>query len=98
VNKAFEKIPPATPVMGRRWTASVAWSSPCLVLQGDADMFFVGQPQQIYDALQVPTKIVRFGVEDGAENHCQSGELSYKDQVVFDWLDETLGLYDGRKS
>jgi len=27
---------------------------PCLVLQGDADMFFLGQPQQIYDALQVP--------------------------------------------
>jgi hypothetical protein len=70
---------------------------PCLVLQGDADMFFLGQPQQIYDALQVPKKIVRFGVEDGAENHCQSGELSYKDQVVFDWLDETLKLHDGRK-
>jgi hypothetical protein len=50
---------------------------------------FPGQPQLIYDALQVPKKLVRFGVEDGAENHCQSGELSYKDQVVFDWLDET---------
>jgi hypothetical protein len=49
------------------------------------------------DREQVPKKIVRFGVEDGAENHCQSGELSYKDQVVFDWLDETLKLHDGRK-
>jgi hypothetical protein len=70
---------------------------PCLVLQADADMFLPGQPQLIYDALQVPKKIVRFGVEDGAENHCQSGELSYKDQVVFDWLDETLKLHNGRK-
>ena len=71
---------------------------PCLVLQADADMFLPGQPQLIYDALQVPKKIVRFGVEDGAENHCQSGELSYKDQVVFDWLDETLKLHNGREA
>jgi pimeloyl-ACP methyl ester carboxylesterase len=70
---------------------------PCLVLQADADIFFLGQPQQIYDALQAPKKLVAFHAEDGAENHCQSGELSYKDQVVFDWLDETLKLHDGRK-
>ena len=71
---------------------------PCLVLQADADMFLPGQPQLIFDALQVPKKLVRFGVEDGAENHCQSGELSYKDQVVFDWLDETLKLHNGREA
>jgi hypothetical protein len=70
---------------------------PCLVLQADADIFFLSQPQQIYDALQVPKKLVAFHAEDGAENHCQSGELSYKDQVVFDWLDETLNLHNGRK-
>jgi hypothetical protein len=69
---------------------------PCLVLEADGDMFFLGQPQQIYDALRVPKKIVRFTAADGAENHCQSGALSYKDQVVFDWLDETLKLHDGR--
>jgi dienelactone hydrolase len=70
---------------------------PCLVLEADGDMFFQGQPQQIYDALQVPKKIVRFTAADGAENHCQSGALSYKDEVVFNWLDETLKLNDGRK-
>lgn len=69
---------------------------PCLVLEADGDMFFRGQPQQIYDALQVPKEIVRFTAADGAENHCQSGTLSYKDEVVFNWLDETLKLHDGR--
>jgi pimeloyl-ACP methyl ester carboxylesterase len=71
---------------------------PCLVLQGDADMFFLGQPQQIYDALQVPKQIVRFTAADGAENHCQSGALSYKDEVVFDWLDEALKVHEDRSS
>ncbi|MEH1836965.1 MAG: alpha/beta fold hydrolase [Nostoc sp.] len=65
---------------------------PCLVMEAEADMFFRGQPQQIYDALQVPKQLARFTSEDGAENHCQSGALAYKDQVVFDWLDETLKL------
>jgi hypothetical protein len=49
------------------------------------------------DALQVPKDIVRFTAADGAENHCQSGALSYKDEVVFNWLDETMKLHDGRK-
>jgi hypothetical protein len=71
---------------------------PCLVLEADRDMFFHGQPQQIYDALQVPKQLVRFTAEDGAENHCQSGALAYKDEVVFNWLDETLKLHDGRRS
>jgi pimeloyl-ACP methyl ester carboxylesterase len=70
---------------------------PCLVLEADGDMFFRGQPRQIYDALQVPKEIVRFTAADGAENHCQSGALAYKDEVVFNWLDETLKLHDDRK-
>jgi pimeloyl-ACP methyl ester carboxylesterase len=70
---------------------------PCLVLEADGDMFFRGQPRQIYDALEVPKEIVRFTDADGAENHCQSGALAYKDEVVFNWLDETLKLHDGRK-
>jgi pimeloyl-ACP methyl ester carboxylesterase len=71
---------------------------PCLVMEAEGDMFFKGQPQEIYDALQVPKKLVRFTSEDGAENHCQSGALAYKDEVVFNWLDETLKLRGGRKS
>jgi len=70
---------------------------PCLVLEAEGDMFFRGQPQEIYDALKSPKKLFAFTSEDGAENHCQSGALSYKDEVVFNWLDETLKLHDNRK-
>jgi hypothetical protein len=35
-----------------------------------------GQPQQIYEALQVPKRLVRFTAEDVAETHCQSGALA----------------------
>ena len=63
---------------------------PCLVMDAEADMFFKGQPQEIYDALRCPKKLVKTTAEDGAENHCQSGALAFKDQIVFDWLDETL--------
>jgi pimeloyl-ACP methyl ester carboxylesterase len=71
---------------------------PCLVMEAEGDMFFQNQPRQIYDALQAPKQFVRFTSEDGAENHCQSGALAYKDEVVFNWLDETLKLHDGRKN
>jgi len=63
---------------------------PCLVMEAEGDMFLPGQPQKIYDVLKAPKQLVRFTSEDGAENHCQSGALSYKDEVVFNWLDETL--------
>ena len=63
---------------------------PCLVMEAEGDMFLRGQPQQIFDALQAPKQLVRFTSEDGAENHCQSGALAYKDEVVFNWVDETL--------
>ncbi len=70
---------------------------PCLVLDAEGDILVGGtQPQQIYDALQAPKQLFRFTSEDGAENHCESGALAYLHEVVFNWLDETLQLHDGR--
>ena len=71
---------------------------PCLVLEAEGDMFFAGQPQQVYDALRAPKTLFPFTSEDGAENHCQSGALAYLHEVVFNWLDETLHLRDGRRA
>ena len=70
---------------------------PCLVMEGEGDMFLGGQPQQVYDALKSPKLLIKFSSEDGAENHCRSGALAYKDEAVFNWLDETLKLHKGRK-
>ena len=69
---------------------------PCLVMEAEKDIFFAGQPQKVYDALKAPKLLFRVTDEFGAENHCQSGELSYKDEVGFNWLDETLKLHDSR--
>ena len=69
---------------------------PCFVMDAEGDMFFKGQPQQVYDELKVLKQLYKFTSEFGAENHCQSGALAYKDEVVFNWLDETLKLHDGR--
>jgi pimeloyl-ACP methyl ester carboxylesterase len=70
---------------------------PCLVLEAEGDMFFVDQPQQIYDALQSPKQLFKFTSEGGAENHCQSGALAYLHEVVFNWLDETPRPHDELK-
>ncbi|MDR6955445.1 dienelactone hydrolase [Ancylobacter sp. 3268] len=64
---------------------------PCLVMEAADDIFFEGQPQQVFEELKVPKAYARFTAEDGAENHCQSGALAYKDEVVFNWIAETLG-------
>lgn len=65
-------------------------TSPTMVMKADGDQFFKGQPEHVYDTLKAPKTFVAFHVEDGAENHCQSGALAFKDAVVFDWLDDTL--------
>ncbi len=71
---------------------------PCLVLEAEGDMFFKGQPQQVFDALRAPKQLFAFTSEDGAENHCQSGALSYLHEVVFNWLDTTMKPHDGSRS
>lgn len=65
-------------------------SCPCLVMEADGDQFFRGQPQHVFDSLRSPKHFARFTSEDGAENHCQSGALGFKDEVVFNWLDDVL--------
>lgn len=49
----------------------------------------------MYNALKAPKTLAKFTALDGAENHCQSGALAYKDEVVFNWLDDVLQLREG---
>ena len=39
-----------------------------------------------------PKRLVRFTEEEGANWHCEPMALGLRDQRVFDWLDETLGV------
>ena len=67
---------------------------PTLVLEGEKDDSFPGQPKKVYDSLvSVPPsfkKYILFTVEEGAEEHCQSGASGLVNQRIFDWLDETF--------
>ena len=64
---------------------------PTLILHGEKDHFI---PREQVDllcaALKAPKTLRVFTQEEGAEEHCQIGNLALLHQVLFDWLDEAL--------
>jgi pimeloyl-ACP methyl ester carboxylesterase len=64
---------------------------PTLILHGEKDHFI---PQEQVDmlcaGLNAPKTLRVFTREEGAEEHCQMGNMTLLHQVLFDWLDETL--------
>ncbi len=65
---------------------------PTLVLDAEGDLFFKGQPQQLYDHLTCQKTLMKFTVEEGAGAHCQVGASRLAFARIYDWLDETLGF------
>ena len=63
---------------------------PTLVCDAEGDLFFKGQPQQLYDHLTCHKTLMKFSVEDGAGAHCEVGAGRLAFARIFDWLDETL--------
>ncbi|WP_445489125.1 alpha/beta hydrolase family protein [Niallia sp. 03133] len=68
---------------------------PVLVCEAEADHFFAGQPQKLYDALTCPKTYLLFTEEEGAEEHCHFGALQYFNYRIFEWLDKTMGVKNG---
>lgn len=64
---------------------------PTLVCEAEADQFFSGQPERLYDALVCPKTYRKFTKEEGAEEHCHFGSLQLFNHYLFAWLDKTLG-------
>jgi pimeloyl-ACP methyl ester carboxylesterase len=62
----------------------------CLASEGEAPGFLT-QAREVYDALKVPKKLHIFRIEEGADAHCQVNNLTLMQEVVYDWLAETLG-------
>ena len=61
-----------------------------LVIDSEAEQFFGGQAQKLYDALKCPKEFMVFTIEESAEEHCQIGAHALSHQRIFDWLDRTL--------
>jgi alpha-beta hydrolase superfamily lysophospholipase len=64
---------------------------PTLVCDAQDDLFFKGQPQQLYDHLKCPKTMLRFTSAEGAGFHCEVGASRLAFARMFDWLDEALG-------
>jgi pimeloyl-ACP methyl ester carboxylesterase len=67
---------------------------PTLICEAEADHFFAGQPQRLYDALTCPKTYMKFTAEDGAEEHCHFGALLLFNYRLFEWLDQTLHIHE----
>jgi pimeloyl-ACP methyl ester carboxylesterase len=63
---------------------------PTLVCDAEDDMFFKGQPEQLYDHLTCPKTLMLFTAEEGAGAHCHTGAMRLSIARIFDWLDDTL--------
>jgi len=63
---------------------------PMLVTDPEAEQFFPGQAQQLYDALRCPKTLIRFTRVQGAEQHCEVAAPGLRDYYVYNWLAEVL--------
>jgi hypothetical protein len=66
--------------------------APTLVTDYELEQFSPGQPRQLYRLLRAPKKLVRMTAAEGAQYHDAPMAPRRRNEVVFDWLDETLGL------
>jgi hypothetical protein len=67
-----------------------AISCPTLVCEAEGDIFFKGQPQELFDHLTCPKTLLRFTNSEGAGHHCQVGAGRLAFALMYDWLDETF--------
>ncbi len=69
-----------------------AISCPTLVCEAEGNIFFKGQPQELFDHLSCAKALVRFTEGEGAGAHCQVGVGRLAFARMYDWLDQTLGV------
>jgi hypothetical protein len=67
-------------------------TSPTLVVDYDLEAFYPGQARKLYDLLTSPKTFVRLTAALGAQYHDAPMAPLHRNEVVFDWLDQTLGL------
>ncbi len=67
-------------------------SCPTLICEAEDDIFFKGQPQELYDHLTCPKTLIKFTDHEGAGAHCQVGAHRLAFARIYDWLDQTFHL------
>ncbi|MGW1297997.1 alpha/beta hydrolase family protein [Streptomyces sp. NPDC002533] len=83
---------PAQAVMSLDVTSVVRKvAAPTLVLDYDDEQFYPGQPRELYDLLRTRKEYVKLTAATGAQLHCSPMAPQQHNEVVFDWLEDTLG-------
>jgi dienelactone hydrolase len=72
-----------------------AISCPTLVCDAEGDIFFKGQPQELFEHLTCPKTFMRFTESEGAGAHCQVGASRLAFARIYDWLDQVFGSAAG---
>ena len=68
---------------------------PILITDPDNEQFWPGQSRKLYEAVATPEQskaLVGFKVEEGADSHCEPRALGVRDERIFDWLDQVVGV------
>lgn len=63
---------------------------PVLVTDYELEQFYPGQARQLYDLLTGPKDYVTFDVSQGAQYHCAPMAPQFRNEIVFNWLDDTV--------
>ncbi len=66
--------------------------APVLVTNYQLEQFYPGQATRLFKALRSRKKIVTFTIAEGAEYHDAPMAPQRRNQVIFDWLDDALGV------
>ncbi|MFG2029968.1 alpha/beta hydrolase family protein [Streptomyces sp. NPDC048825] len=64
---------------------------PTLVLDYDDEQFYPGQPRAFYELLRAPKDFQLLTAATGAQLHCSPMAPQQHCELVFDWLEDTLG-------
>jgi dienelactone hydrolase len=64
---------------------------PTVVLNYDEETFYPGQAQQLYDLLEAPKAYTTLTTAEGAQLHCSPMAPQRQAEVVFDYLQATVG-------
>ena len=67
-------------------------TAPTLIMDAENDQFLKGEPQEVEQALtNADTTLITLTSAEGAGEHTHAGAVVRAHQVMFDWLDTTMG-------
>ena len=67
--------------------------APVLVTNYQLEQFYPGQATRLHDLLQSPKRLVTFTIAEGSEYHDGPMAPQRRNQIIFDWFDDTLHIH-----